>query len=67
MYRFAKPVLRAATDAAEDDEDDDDDTAEEMADERRRSTAAAFLANILRSVVGSMIAEDLDPLRKRGN
>lgn len=65
MYRFAKPLLRAATDAAEDDEDDDDDTAE-MADERRRSTAAAFLANILRDV-GSMIAEDLDPLRKRGN
>lgn len=47
MYRFAKPLLREATDVV-DDEDDDDDTAE-MADERLRSDAA-FLANILRVV-----------------
>ena len=48
MYRFAKPLLRAATDVVDDEEDNG--TAD-MAEERRRSTDAAFLANILRGVV----------------
>lgn len=63
MYRFAKPLLREATDVV-DDEDDDDDTAE-MADERLRSDAA-FLANIL-SVVEDFVSVKIQLVAGKGH